>query len=157
MNQDPRQTAKNSGETGFFKLLNNANFRYDCRNNLENCKFLLIFDELNKISHLKKYYNVFDQNVSKFVSGELLKRENDENFNDEMMKTKKDDPFQDINLTSLKNKTKEDLEALPAFEQKQERRNCKWSIKDYMTRHEEAQKDNKIKAMIDFEDKQQIA
>ena len=26
-----------------------------------------------------------------------------------------------------------------------------------MTRHEEAQKDNKIKAMIDFEDKQQVA
>ena len=89
MNQDSRQTAKNSGEKGFFKLLNNANFGYDCRNNLENCKFLLIFDELNKISYLKKYYNAFDQNVSKFVSGELLKRETDENFNDEMMKTKK--------------------------------------------------------------------
>ena len=46
MNQKSRQNAKNSIEKDFFTL-NNANFGYDCRNNLDNCQFILIFDEMN--------------------------------------------------------------------------------------------------------------
>ena len=72
-------------EKEFFKLFNNANFGYDCRNNLDTCKFVPIFDELNEISYHKKYYSAFDKNVSKFVSGELLEGEILENFNNEMM------------------------------------------------------------------------
>ena len=87
MNQRSWQTAKNLVEKDFFKLLNNTNFGYDCRNNLGNFKSVPIFDELNEISYVKKYYNVFD--VSKFVYGELLKREITENFNNEMMKIQK--------------------------------------------------------------------
>ena len=37
MNQKLRQNAKNSIEKGFFKLMNNSNFGYDYRNNLDNC------------------------------------------------------------------------------------------------------------------------
>ena len=47
INQKSRQNAKNSIEKDFFKLMNNANFGYDCRNNLDNCQFILIFDEMN--------------------------------------------------------------------------------------------------------------
>ena len=47
MNQKSRQNAKNSIEKDFFKLMNNANFGYDCRNNLDNCQFIPIFDEMN--------------------------------------------------------------------------------------------------------------
>ena len=68
-----------------------------------------------------------------------------------MMKIQKNDPFYKIKLSALNNKRKEDLEALQAFKQKQKRKKCKRTIKDYMTRHEEAQKDSKIKAMIDFD------
>ena len=59
VNQRSRQTAKNSVEKDFFKLLKNANFGSNCRCNLDNCKFVLIFDELNEIS-----YNVFHKNIS---------------------------------------------------------------------------------------------
>ena len=37
MNQKLRQNAKNFIEKGFFKLMNNSNFGYDYRNNLDNC------------------------------------------------------------------------------------------------------------------------
>ena len=36
-----------------FKLLNNVGFGYDCSNNSDNCKFILIFDQLKEITYLK--------------------------------------------------------------------------------------------------------
>ena len=55
MNQRSRQNAKNAIEKYFFKLMNNANFCYDCRNNVNNAKFELIIDEIKEISYIKKY------------------------------------------------------------------------------------------------------
>ena len=52
MNQKSRQLSKNDVEKDFFKLMNNSNFGYDCRNNLYNCKFNPIFDELGEISYI---------------------------------------------------------------------------------------------------------
>ena len=45
MNQKSRQKSNNSVEKDFYKLMNNSNFGYDCRNNLDNCKFVPIFDD----------------------------------------------------------------------------------------------------------------
>ena len=39
--------------------MNNANFRVDCRNNLNNSTFEPIIDEVNEIS----YYNLFDKKI----------------------------------------------------------------------------------------------
>ena len=52
--------------------MNNANFGYDCRKNLDNCQFIPIFDEMNKATYLKRYYNYFDKKVSKYVSSHLI-------------------------------------------------------------------------------------
>ena len=37
MNQKSRQLFKNNIEKDFYKLMNNSNSGYDCRNNLNNC------------------------------------------------------------------------------------------------------------------------
>ena len=42
MNQKSRQQSKNDIEKDFYKLMNNSNFGYDCRNNLDNYKFVPI-------------------------------------------------------------------------------------------------------------------
>ena len=53
MNQKSRQETKNPIEIHFYKLMNNSNFGYDCRNNLGNCQFIPIFDEFKEITYLK--------------------------------------------------------------------------------------------------------
>ena len=64
MNQKSRGNPKNSVEKDFYKLMNNSNFGYDCRNNLDNYKFVPIFDELKEMTYIKKYYNFLDTKVS---------------------------------------------------------------------------------------------
>ena len=68
INKISRQNAKNPIENHFCKLMNNTNFGYDCRNKLDNCQFVPIFDVMNEVTYLKKYYNYFDKEVSKFVT-----------------------------------------------------------------------------------------
>ena len=80
MNQKSRQNAKNSVEKDFYKFINNSNFGYDCKNNLDNCKFVPTFDELKEITYIKKYYNFFDPKVSKFVTPDLITQEIEKNI-----------------------------------------------------------------------------
>ena len=70
MNKVSRQNAKTDVEKDFFKLMNNANIAYDCRNNADNCYFSPIYDELEELMYAKRYQNVFDQSISEFVSWE---------------------------------------------------------------------------------------
>ena len=55
MNQKSRQQAANKIESDFSKLLNNADFGYDCRNNLDNCTFEPINDEIGELSFIRRY------------------------------------------------------------------------------------------------------
>ena len=95
-NQRSRQTAKNSIEKIFYKLLNNSNFGYYCRNNLDNCTFVPIFDELNEVIYPKKYYSLYDQKISKSVSSDFMKQDAEEQYDDAMQRISKDNPSEKL-------------------------------------------------------------
>ena len=72
MNQKSRHSAKTAIQKDFYKLMNNANFEFDCRNSANNAKFELIIDEISEISYIKKYYSLFDNKFSDFVNSDVL-------------------------------------------------------------------------------------
>ena len=67
------QNATTDVERNFFKLMNNLNFGFDCRNNANNLFFQPIYDEIEELSYAKKYQNVFDQDISDFVNNPKTK------------------------------------------------------------------------------------
>ena len=111
MNQKSREESKNDIKKDFYQLMNNSNFGYDCRNNLDNCKFMLIFDDLKEITYINRYYNIFDSKISEFVTADLLKTNIKEKFNNELMKLDKEDKFYQIKLQTIKTERLTDLEA----------------------------------------------
>ena len=52
MNQNARQKAKTPIKRDFYKLMNNANFGIDSRNNIDNCKIELIYGKIDDISFI---------------------------------------------------------------------------------------------------------
>ena len=121
MNQKSRQQSKNNIEKDFYKLMNNSNFGYDCRNNLDNCKFVPIFDELKEITYINRYHNIFDPKICEFVTPDLLKADVEEKFNNKLMKLDKEDKFYEIKLQTLKTERLTDLESAEKFEQRKKK------------------------------------
>ena len=111
MNQKSRQQSKNSVEKDFYKLMNNSNFGYDCRNNLDNCKFVPIFNEYKEITFINRYHNIFDSKVSQFVTSNLLKADVEEKYNDKLSKLDKEDRFYEIKLQKIKTERLQQFEA----------------------------------------------
>ena len=71
--------------------MNNSNFAFDCRNNLDNCKFVPIFDEYKEITFINRHHNIFDSKISEFVTADLLKGDIEEKFNEQLSKLDKED------------------------------------------------------------------
>ena len=84
MSRKSRQESKNNIEKDF-KLANNSNFGYDCRNNLVNCKFVPIFDEFKEITYVGRYFNFFDPRISQFGTTNLIKQNIEEKYNDKLI------------------------------------------------------------------------
>ena len=73
-NQKSRQSAKNDIEKKICKLMNNANFGFDCRNKANITKFEPIIDEIGEITYIKKFYNLFDSQVANFLKSDILEQ-----------------------------------------------------------------------------------
>ena len=150
MNQKSRQLSKNDVEKYFFKLMNNSNFGYDCRNNLDNCKLTPIFDELGEITYINRYHNIFDEKVSAFVTTDLVKQNMEEKFNDKLAKLNKEDQFYSIKLETIKNEPLSSLEAAEKIDGNKKKNKKRTNLVDYSERKTEALTNQKIKSLIDF-------
>ena len=137
MNQKSRQQSKNSVEKDFYKLMNNSNFGYDCRNNLDNCKFVPIFDEYKEITFINRYHNIFDSKVSQFVTTDLLKADVEEKYNDKLSKLDKEDRFYEIKLQTIKTERLQQLEAAEKFEQQKKKIKKRTKLINFIDRKNE--------------------
>ena len=118
MNQKSRQQSKKNVEKDFYKLMNNSDFGYDSRNNLDNCKFVPIFDEYKEITFINRYHNIFDSKVSQFVTSDLSKAHVEEKYNDKLLKLDKEDRFYEIKLQTIKTEILRQLEAAEKFDKR---------------------------------------
>ena len=138
MNQKSRQESKDSVKKDFYKLMNNSNFGYDCRNNIDNCKFVPIFDEYNEITFINRYHNIFDQKVSQFVTSDLLKQQIEEKFNDKLMKLDPNDRFYEIKLQTINSERLSSIEAAEKLDQNKKEIKKRAMLYDYVDRKNEA-------------------
>ena len=152
MNQKSRQESKNSIEKDFYKLMNNLNFGYDCRNNIDNCEFVPIFGEYNEITFISRYHNNFDQKVSQFVTSDLLKKQIEEKFNDKLIKLDPEDRFYEIKLQTIKSERLSSLEAAEKVDKNKKKYKRKATLYDYADRKNEASTNQRVKSLIDFDE-----
>ena len=125
MNQKSRQNAKNDIEKNFYKLMNNANFGFNCRNNADNLKFDPLIDEINEITYIKRYHNLFDPKIEKFVSSKILEDHIEKEYNDNIFKIKENDPYKDLRKTQLQNQKLMDLDAVECLKRQEKKKKTK--------------------------------
>ena len=120
-NQRKRQEAKLSIEKDFCKLMNNANFGNDCRDKTNNTKFQPIVDEIEEITYIEKYYNLFHNSVPKFVNSDILERQINQEFEQNLSTVKFDDPFRAVKIKSLELVKNEEMDALNCLKEKEKK------------------------------------
>ena len=152
MNQKSRQNSKNNIKKDFYKLMNNSNLGYGCRNNLDNCQFVPIFDKIKEITYLKRYYIYFDPSVSKFVTADLIGGEIEEKFNDILLLLDNEHNYYPIKLNLLKAEQLSSLEVAENIEKKKRKSKRKLKIVDFTQRKYEAYRNQKVKSLIDFDE-----
>ena len=96
--------------------MNNSNYGYDCRNNIDNCQFFPIFDDYKEITYINRYHNVFDKRVSSFITPDILKDKAEEDYNDKLIKLDKEDRIYEIKLQMLNAERRSLLESAEIFE-----------------------------------------
>ena len=111
--------------------MNNSNFAYDCRNNLDNCKFVPIFDELKELTYVERYHNIFDPKFSEFVTIDLIKQNIEETYNDKLIKLDKENKCYQIKLNTLnterlRSSKQKQQTVLKINRKKQKKVNLKW-------------------------------
>ena len=122
--------------------MNNANFGFDCRNNANNAKFEPLIDEINKLTCIKKYHNLFDSKISNFVSSEILEKNINQEFEQKIALIKEDDRFKNTRIAELENEKKTNIDSLNCLKQK-EKKSKKRKLKDVNIQTDDAIKNKK--------------
>ena len=92
-NQVARQNANTPMERNFYKLMNNAHFCYDCRNNYDNRYFTPAVDEIEEMAFIRKHQNIFDSDIIKYFPPDYLQMQINEDFDHKIAKIGTQDPY----------------------------------------------------------------
>ena len=151
MNQISRQNAQTNVKKDFYKLMNNSNFGYDCRNNVDNCFFQPIYKEIEELSYPKRYQNVFDQQISDFVSTVILKSQIEEEFLNKLCALDTHDEFYEARKNSLEIFFKKELEVVFSMKKSRQKKHKKNSIKDIDQKQRDEEKCLKTTSILELD------
>ena len=113
MNQKARQKATSPVERDFYKLLNNANFGIDCRNNIGNCHFEPIYNEISEIAYIKKFNSIFDNEKCRdFSDINLMTQEVNEKYDPLILDLDKADQTYEARKYSFESRKEKDLDSI---------------------------------------------
>ena len=115
-----------------------------------NLKFEPLIDEINELTYIKKYHNLFDNKISSFASSEILEKNINQEFEQEIVLIRDNDPYKNARITQLENKKQTDIGSLDCLKQK-EKKLKKRKIKDANIQIDDVIKNKKIKTLIDFD------
>ena len=150
MNLVTCQNAQTDVEKDFHKLMNNAKFGYDCRNNADNCYFSPVYDEIDELSFAKRYQNIFDQDISDFASSEIPDRLIEEEYLNKIANLDPKDEYFEARKNSLEIQKKKEIDSV--FSMKKSRQKTqKNSIKDIDEKQKDKEKCPKTKSIIEFD------
>ena len=153
MNQKARQEASDKVESDFCKLLNNSNFGYDCRNNLDNLNFEPINDELKELNFIKKYHsNLYNPAIKQFINSRVIAEDINERYNNEMQKITLDDKFYSAKVRNIENRRRAETEALESFKEKELKNHRRQGLNSYFDVLDKAKIDSKVKRVVDCSD-----
>ena len=110
-----------------------------------------IFNELEDVTYLKKYYNYFNPCVKDFVSENIIKNEIEQSYLDQLSKLKSDDPYYAVKKSSIETKRNEDLESFESFKGKKNRGKKRKSLVEYSDYKTTISQNPNIKSIIDFD------
>ena len=148
MNQLSRQNAKS--QKGFHRLLNNANFGYNCRNNANNRFFAQVFEEIEELSYVEKYQNRFDPEIMDFVSTELLESQVEESYSKKLVWLHQNEEFYDAKKNSLKIKRKREIDGVLSKKLTKRQGTKESSVLDLEKKKKEMETNTKTKTIIEL-------
>ena len=64
------------------------------------------------MTYIKKYYNLFDSKINNFVNSEILEKNINQEFGQEIALVKDNDPFKNARIVELENKRQTDIDSL---------------------------------------------
>ena len=120
MNQVSHQDAQTDKD--FYKLMNNANFGYDCCNNADNCYFSPIYDEIDELSFASF---IFDQGISDFVSSEILESQIEEEYLNKIANLDPNDEYFEARKSSLEIQKKKEIDLLFSMKKSRQKKHKK--------------------------------
>ena len=93
--------------------MNNANFGFDCRNNIDNCYFEPINDEIGEIASIKKFDGIFvNEKYRDFSNINLMREEVNEKYDHLILALDENDPTYEARKYSLQTRKEVDLNSI---------------------------------------------
>ena len=122
MNQAARKEAETKVDKDFYELLNNSNFGYDCRKNIDNCNLELLYDGVEEVKYIKRYADIFtDHKLKEFFTGDTLTEQIEKEIDEKINEYEVNDEFYCAKEAKMLQLKEEELEAIDAFLNKRKR------------------------------------